>query len=140
MYKIGYYISVAFTALTLFWLGLFKYTPTEANSIQWLVSNHFAMSWMMKTWTLQTVSNIIGTIEMLSALGMILALFLPKYQKILAIPSVVLFVVVVSFLFTTPGMFKQVDGMWVTEFFIFKDFVLLGVCMMIFGKNTITNE
>lgn len=135
MYKFGFYISVIFTASTLFWLGLFKYTPTEANSIQWLVFSHFAMGWMLKVWSLQMVSNIIGTLEMATAIGMIAALFLPKYQKILAVPAVILFVVVVSFLFTTPGLFKQVDGIWVTEFFIFKDFVLLGVCIMLFSKN-----
>lgn len=135
MYKIGYYISVIFTAITLFWLGLFKFTPTEANSIHWLVSNHFAMAWMLKTWSLQTVSNIIGSIEMLFSIGMLGALFLPKFQKIMAVPAVLLFIVVVSFLFTTPGMFKQVDGIWVTEFFIFKDFILLGVCLMLAGNK-----
>lgn len=136
IYKLGYYVSVIFTAATLFWLGLYKFTPTEAKSIEWLVSNHFAMAWMLKIWSLQTVSNCIGSIEMLVSIGMIMALFLPKYQKKLAIPAIILFALVVSFLFTTPGMFKKIDGIWVTEFFIFKDLVLLGVCMTLSGKKT----
>ncbi len=135
IYKVGYFISVLFTSLTLFWLGLFKFTPTEANSIQWLVSNHFAMAWMLQIWSLQMVSNIIGTIEIIAAICILVAYFVPKYAKLAGILPVGLFIIVVSFLCTTPGIFKQVDGFWVTEFFIFKDFVLLGSCLMVVGNQ-----
>jgi len=43
----------------------------------------------------------------------------------------VTFMVTLSYLFTTPGMWKVVDGVPVTDFFILKDLMLLGFGLMI---------
>jgi uncharacterized membrane protein YkgB len=37
----GYYISLFGAALILLWIGIFKFTPTEAAAIKPLVENHF---------------------------------------------------------------------------------------------------
>lgn len=36
----GYYISLYGVALVLLWIGIFKFTPTEAAAIKPLVENH----------------------------------------------------------------------------------------------------
>jgi uncharacterized membrane protein YkgB len=43
-YKIGYYISLFGASLILLWIGIFKFTPTEAAAIKPLVENHFLTS------------------------------------------------------------------------------------------------
>ena len=44
--NIGYLIGVFGVALVLIWIGVYKFTPTEAKLIQPLVENHFAMNWL----------------------------------------------------------------------------------------------
>ncbi len=43
--------------------------------------------------------------------------------------AIVIFLVTLSFLLTLTGVWKVVDGVPVTEFFIFKDLVFLGVVL-----------
>ena len=55
----------------------------------------------------------------------------PKLGQIGAGIGVGIFLSTLSFLFTTPGSFGMVDGMFVPKSgFILKDVVLLGVCLM----------
>ena len=44
--QFGYYLGVFGVALVLIWLGIYKFTPTEAKLIEPLVVNHPAMSWL----------------------------------------------------------------------------------------------
>lgn len=39
-FLIGYYISLYGVAIVLLWIGIFKFTPTEAAAIKPLVENH----------------------------------------------------------------------------------------------------
>jgi len=48
---------------------------------------------------------------------------------------IVTFLVTLSYLFTTPGIWKIVDGVPVTDFFILKDLMLLGFGLMIVQNN-----
>lgn len=42
--KLGYTIGVIGVAITLLWIGLFKFTLFEAKAIEPLVANHFGMN------------------------------------------------------------------------------------------------
>lgn len=42
--QFGYYLGVFGVAFVLIWLGIYKFTPTEAKLIEPLVVNHPAMS------------------------------------------------------------------------------------------------
>lgn len=42
--------------------------------------------------------------------------------------------ITISFLFTTPGVWTIVDGIPVTDFFVLKDLVMLGVGGIIIGS------
>lgn len=44
--KIGFYVSYLSIFLILLWIGIFKFTPTEAEAIRPLLENHPFMSWM----------------------------------------------------------------------------------------------
>ncbi|WP_213278494.1 DUF417 family protein [Chryseobacterium indologenes] len=131
----GYYISLFGAALILLWIGIFKFTPTEAAAIKPLVENHFLTFFVYKIMSVQAVSNLIGTIEIIIALLLIFSAKFAVLKKYAGIGMVVTFLVTLSYLFTTPGMWKVVDGVPVTDFFIVKDLMLLGFGLMLVQNN-----
>lgn len=123
----GFLIALAGVVLTLLWIGVFKFTPTEAAAIRPLVASHPLMSWLYAVLSEQAVSNLIGLVEILIAGGLIAGLWRPRLGYWSSLGAFLTFLVTLSFLLTLPGVWKLVDGVPVTEFFIFKDLVLLGV-------------
>ncbi|MGE8432198.1 DUF417 family protein [Chryseobacterium joostei] len=134
-YKLGYYISLFGAALILLWIGIFKFTPTEAAAIKPLVENHFLTFFVYKIMSIQAVSNLIGVIEIIIALLLLFSAKFAWLRKYAGIGMIVTFLVTLSYLFTTPGMWKVVDGVPVTDFFILKDLMLLGFGLMIVQNN-----
>jgi len=135
-YQSGYYISLFGAALILLWIGIFKFTPTEAAGIKPLVENHFLTFFVYKIMSVQAVSNLIGAIEIIIALLLIFSAKFAVLKRYAGIGMVATFTVTLSYLFTTPGMWKTVDGVPVTDFFILKDLMLLGFGLMLFqNKN-----
>ena len=49
--------------------------------------------------------------------------------------SAIIFVTTLSFLVTTPGVFKMVEGFPVTDFFILKDIPYLAISIMVYAKS-----
>lgn len=135
-YNLGYYISLFGAALILLWIGIFKFTPTEAAVIKPLVENHFLTFFVYKIMSVQAMSNLIGVIEIIIALLLIFSAKFAVLKKYAGIGMIVTFLVTLSYLFTTPGMWKIVDGIPVTDFFIVKDLMLLGFGLMIVQNNT----
>ncbi|RLJ31790.1 putative membrane protein YkgB [Chryseobacterium sp. 7] len=133
--RIGYYISLFGAALILLWIGIFKFTPTEAAAIKPLVENHFLTFFVYKIISVQAVSNFIGAIEIIIALLLIFSAKFAVLKKYAGIGMIVTFLVTLSYLFTTPGVWKIVDGVPVTDFFILKDLMLLGFGFMIVQNN-----
>jgi len=133
--SLGYTLAVLGVAIVLLWIGIFKFTPTEAKAIEGLVKNSFLVSWLYKITTVQGVSNIIGSIEIVASVCLMLHLLWKKAGVLGGILSVITFLVTLSFLFTTPGVFSIVDGVPVTEFFILKDVMALGISVMVLGKS-----
>ena len=129
--EFAYKLGVLGTVIILIWVGLFKFTTVEAQSIKGLVENHFAMSWMYKVMTIQQVSNFIGVFEVVTGFGLFISLFFKKIGFYAGIASVIIFVTTLSFLITTPGVFKSVDGFPVTDFFILKDISYLAISLMV---------
>lgn len=134
-YKLGYYISLFGAALILLWIGIFKFTPTEAQGIKSLVENHFLTFFVYKIASVQAVSNAIGTIEIIIALLLIFSVKFAFLKRYAGIGMIITFLVTLSYLFTTPGVWKIVDGVPVTDFFILKDLMLLGFGLMIYQKK-----
>jgi uncharacterized membrane protein YkgB len=133
--QIAYKIGVSGTIIILIWVGLFKFTAVEAEAIKGLVENHFAMGWMYKIMSVQTVSNIIGIFEVVTAIGLIFSFFNKKIGMYAGLASAIIFVTTLSFLVTTPGVFKMVEGFPVTDFFILKDIPYLAISVMVYAKS-----
>lgn len=131
----GYAISVIGVAILLVWIGIFKYTPTEAAAIKPLVENHFLMSWLYTILSEQAVSTLIGIVEIIVGLALVVSLKVNALAKYAGIASTIIFIVTLSFLLTTPGVFKVVDGVPITEFFILKDIPSLGISLLVFARG-----
>lgn len=123
---IGYYVAYFGVFLILLWIGVFKFTPTEAEAIRPLVENHPLTSWMYSVFSEQSVSNVFGTVEVLTALVLLVGLKFEVARRIAALLVIAIFATTISFLCTTPGVWETVDGVLITQFFIVKDLVMLG--------------
>lgn len=122
----GLYISLIGTVSILLWLGIFKFTPTEAVAIKPLVSNHPLTSWVYGKMNDQTISNLIGIFEIVVAILILVGLKYKIIAKIAAISVIIIFLMTISYLFTTPNTWRNVDNILITDFFIFKDIMYLG--------------
>ena len=129
---LGFNIAVLGTAITLLWIGIFKFTPTEAKDIQDVVKHSPFTSWLNTVLSVQQVSKFIGIFEIVTALLLILQIFWKRLSFIAGLLGSMIFLVTISFLFSTPGMFTTVDGLLVANGFILKDIALLGICIQVF--------
>lgn len=134
--KTGYTLGVAATALILLWLGLFKFTPTEAAGIMPLVQHSFLMSWMYKIGSTQQVSNFIGLFEIVTGILLIASFWSNKLGLVAGYLTLIIFFTTLSFLVTTPGVWKVVDGILITDFFVGKDLAFLAIGFLVIGKNS----
>ncbi len=66
--KAGLFLMRYGIVLILFWIGLLKFTATEAQGIQPFVKNSLFFSWMLPILGLQGVSNLVGVIEVTTAI------------------------------------------------------------------------
>lgn len=127
-------VSILGTALILLWIGIFKFTPTEAKAIQSLVNNSPFFSWMTPTLGIQGTSNLIGMLEILAALLlMCVCIRSPFFQRLALLGGILsagTFLCTLSFLATTPGAFSVHDGVLIPDGFLLKDIVLLGASLM----------
>lgn len=118
-------------ALIFLWIGLLKFTAYEAKNIEPLVMNSPIWSWAYQLLGLQNLSNLIGVIEI--AIGVLIATraIWHRLSAIGSIGAAITFVITLSFMFTTPGVwepgygFPALSGM--PGQFLAKDLVLLGV-------------
>ena len=136
---LGFYVSLFGTVLILLWVGAFKFTITEANGIKDLVINHPLTFWMYDVFSIQMVSNLIGSFEIIVAILLLIGLKNKIVGQIAAVGLIIIFLMTLSYLFTTPDTWKTVDGLPITNFFILKDIMYLGFGITYFNysKNRI---
>ena len=138
--RAGFYLALYGVVAILLWIGVFKYHPDEAAAIQGIVNNSPLMSWLYGLASVQQVSAVIGTVEIL--VGLLLAAY-PVSKKAGLVGGAlasVIFLTTASFLLTTPGVLhvSSVSGNtlpYPSLFggFLAKDLVLLGVSLAITG-------
>ena len=64
---------------------------------------------------------MIGIVEIIVGFSFILGTRFVCFRKIAFIGSTIIFCVTLSFLFTTPGKWRIIEGVPITDFFILKD-------------------
>jgi uncharacterized membrane protein YkgB len=123
--------------LILLYFGAFKFTPTEARAIQPLLEHSPLMSWLYRVFEVDTVSRLIGLTELTIA-GLILARpWSRRLSGLGSLAAVAMFLITLSFLLTTPGMWQWVDGFPAPSSagaFLLKDVFLLGAALCTAGE------
>ena len=132
---VGYKLGVFGVVLVLLWIGIFKFTPTEAAAIEPLIKNHPLMGWTYHFFSVQTVSNLDGLSEIVVAIGLIYGFFNPRVGYFSGLIASAIFIVTLSFLFTTPNTWKIVDSVPVANFFLVKDILFLAIAIMVVEHN-----
>lgn len=125
-------------AVVFLWIGLLKFTAYEAKGIEGLVANSPLWSWAYQSLGLTGVSSLIGVIEI--SIGALIATraFWPKASAIGSLGAAVTFLITLSFIFTTPGVWEAGYGFPFPSpmpgQFLLKDLVLLGVSIWTAGE------
>lgn len=133
--NIGYTLGVLGVVLVLVWIGIYKFTPTEAALIKPLVDNHPLMGWLYSILSVQMVSNLIGATEIIVAAGLLIGLSKPKIAFYSGIAASIIFLATLSFLVTTPNTWKVSDGILVSNFFLVKDILFLAIAISVVERN-----
>ena len=119
-------------------VGALKFTAYEAEGIQGLVANSPLMSWAYSVFSVRTFSAILGVIEI--TLGILIALrpFAPQISAIGSIGAIFMFLVTLSFVLTTPGVWQPGYGFPFPSpmpgQFIAKDLIALGAAIWTAGE------
>lgn len=133
--KASYNLGVIATIIVLLWIGILKFTPSEAMGIKGYVSNSFLMSWLYHVTSVRGVSNLIGIFEITTAILLIISFWNSKIGLIAGYLTALIFIITLSFIFTTPGIWHLMDGVPVTDFFVLKDMAFLSVALGIIDKH-----
>ncbi len=123
----------------LLFFGAFKFTAEEAAAIEPLVRNSPLMSWMFIFLTAQGASILIGITEIILALLIVTRQFLPLVSAIGSMGAIVMFLITLTFLFSTPGMWMSVSSFplpvpTAIGGFLAKDLFLLGAAIYTAGE------
>jgi len=116
--------------------GMQKFTPQSAAGIVQFISNSPFISWL-SIFGFRGEAYFLGVAEFVIAGLLAAGAFSPFLSAIGALMGIITFAITWSFFFTTPGVVKwslSTDPMaWnLTGEFIFKDIVLLCVCVVLF--------
>jgi len=117
------------------WFGGMKFTAYEAAGIAPFIGNSPIMSWLGMLGT-QGQSYFIGTVELSTALILILGAFRPIFSALGALMSAATYLMTLTFLFTTPGVAEPTAGGFpaisaVPGQFLLKDAVLLAASLVL---------
>jgi uncharacterized membrane protein YkgB len=93
------------------------------------------VSWLYGFLNLQTVSNILGAIEVITGVLLLLNYFTPYGGLIGGLLSAITFIVTLSFIFSTPNGIERINNFILPDAFILKDIMALGISLTIFFKS-----
>jgi len=138
MKRVGRFIFRYGLAMIFVWAGFLKFFAFEAKNIEPMVTNSPIWSWAIPILELQGLSIVIGIIEI--SIGVLIATrsFWPKVSAIGSIGAIITFLITLSFMLTTPGVWEPGYGFGFLSAlpgqFLAKDLVLLGVSIWTAGE------
>jgi uncharacterized membrane protein YkgB len=128
----------------LMWVGLLKFTAYEALALQPLVENSPLLSWLYDIFSVRTFSALLGTFEIALALMIAAKPFSWLISAIGGFGAIALFLVTLTFLFTTPDAFQPGYGIpFLSPMpgqFVAKDVGLLAIAVWTAGEALSARE
>jgi len=130
--------------VVLAWIGVMKFTAYEAGAIEGLVASSPLVSWLYNVFSLQGASNLIGSIEILTAVTLIAGAYSRRIAIVGALAAIATFAITLSFLFSAPGWEASLGGFpalsVVPGQFLLKDLVLLAAAISLLGRALSANQ
>lgn len=121
------------------WIGLLKFTASEAGRIQQYVAHSPFLSWTHLVLDQRALASVFGCIEVSAALLILLRRWFPRVSAVGSVVAIGLFLTTLSFFFTTPGVGDAAAGgfpaLSPTGQFLLKDLVLLGASVWTLGDS-----
>ena len=124
--------------IVLLWVGCLKFTSYEAMGIKPLVSNSPLLSWTYSVLSVDGLARVLGVTEIV--LGLLIASrpFVPKVSAIGSLGAVVMFLITLSFVLSTPPVWQEGYGFpFLSPMpgqFLAKDILLLGAALWTAGE------
>jgi uncharacterized membrane protein YkgB len=139
IHRVGGYLIRYGLVVVIAWIGALKFTGSEATRIQQYIQHSPFTSWLDAVFSVQLLSAMLGTVEIIAALLVALSPWLPRLSAVGSAIAMLLFINTLSFLFTTPGVGDAAAGGFpalspVGQFLI-KDVVLLGASVWTLGES-----
>ena len=106
--------------------GTFKFFAFEAEEIKPLIEYSPLMSWLYALFSVRTTSTLLGVFEV--GVGLLIAArpWVPRLSGLASLGAAGMFLVTLSFLFTTPGALAPTSPI---GGFLMKDVMLLGAAL-----------
>lgn len=124
--------------VVLLWVGALKFTEYEAMGIKPLLENSPLTAWALQALGLKALSALIGTVEIVLGLMIATRSFAPKVSAYGSMGAIVMFLVTLTFLLTTPGVWQPGYGFPFPSpmpgQFLAKDVILLGTAIWSAGE------
>jgi len=124
--------------LVLLWVGALKFTAYEAKGVQMLASHSPLLSWGYRLTDVQGFSMALGVVEITLAILIATRAFAPKVSAIGSLGACVMFLITLSLLLTTPGVWQPGYGFPALSpspgQFLAKDVLLLGAALWSAGE------
>lgn len=121
------------------WIGLLKFTGSEAGRIQQYVAHSPFLGWTHLMLDQRTLAAVFGCVEVLAALLIALRRWFPLVSAVGSVVAIGLFLTTLSFFFSTPGVGDAAAGgfpaLSPTGQFLLKDLVLLGASVWTLGDS-----
>lgn len=136
--RLGAFVFRYGLALIFIWIGLLKFAGYEAKNIEPLVANSPLFAGAYQSLGLTGLAALIGVIEIV--IGVLIAMrpFAPRMSALGSLGAIVTFLITLSFMFTTPGVWEPGVGVPALSAlpgqFLAKDLVLLGVSIWTAGE------
>lgn len=125
--------------LVLLWIGGMKFTDYEAMGILPLVTHSPLMNWALGVTSINNISKTLGVIEILTGVLIAIHPVAPKVSFYGSCSAIIMFIITLSFLFTTPGWEPTLGGFPALSGhpgqFLLKDVVLLGTAVWAAGES-----
>lgn len=126
-------------ALVVVWVGALKFTSYEAAAIEPLVTSSPLLSWAYDIFSARTFANLLGVFEISAGVLIAARPLSAKASAVGSAAAVLLFLVTLSFLFSTPGVWEPSVGFPALSVlpgqFLAKDVMLLGAAVWSLGES-----
>ena len=113
-------------ALLLIMWGAFKFAAFEAEAIRPLVENSPFLGWLYGVFGVRETSALFGVFEVVAGVLIVARPWLPRASGYASLAAAGMFVITLSFLFTTPGALEPTNP---AGGFLMKDIMLLGASL-----------